>query len=708
MRAKLNQWDYLIVTASNEAQAQAYESQLKIRQDLGLLGSVRNVIVVADPGGKRIGSGGSTLYCLMEVVSRELEQDPNAADRDVWEEVLRSLRILIVHGGGDSRRLPAYGPCGKIFVPVPRESDVVVPLTLFDRQLPTYLALPEPAADVGQVVITSGDVLLRFEPSEAEFATEGVTGLACYAPPEQASKHGVFCSGQADRVRLYLQKPSVAEQKKEGALDAYGQACLDIGVMNFDGRTAVKLLRLFGARAGKEGKLALGGNLGRAVTERGLDFYREICCAMGSEADRSRHVKSAQQSGSKWNTMLLGRLFEACSSVPFSMRLLKHCDFLDFGTSRAIISSGVRLLQEDRGASGLQTFLDMNNEILDGGTVTGASSWVEGCRISRPLTLGGENVVVGVDIDEPISLPPSACLDVIKGRRPDGRSVWFVRCYCLDDTFKETIEEGGSFCGIDVFGWLQAVGAGAEDIWDADLAVAKRSMWNARMFPAVRTRTEYKQWLWMLDPTGACETDFKAWRKTERYNLEQILALADHSDFYKRREKIRGTLIRQSLRQVFRPQSGFSSSELAYLLNGAEDLTACVSEILAAAHWHFRNSYSGDAESLVFPRVIHTLGSALIELYQRTDPLLSTVLPGLKRLLRPAEREWLLSLGLELKPGSSIVRWARRAQAVAFESLESTSSGRVRRPALIWAEAGQIRRPTRSNTAVVSSTLRSI
>ncbi|MHC4680071.1 MAG: fucose pyrophosphorylase domain-containing protein, partial [Planctomycetota bacterium] len=85
-----------------------------------------------------------------------------------------------------------------------------------------------------------------------------------------------------------------------------------------------------------------------------------------------------------------------------------------------------------------------------------------------------------------------------------------------------------------------------------------------------------------------------------------------------------------------------------------------------------RNSYSGDAESLVFPRVIHTLGSALIELYERTDPLLSTVLPGLKRLLRPAEREWLLSLGLELKPGSSIVRWARRAQAVAFESLEST------------------------------------
>ena len=698
VRAKLNQWDYLIVTASNDAQAGAYESQLRLRQNLGLLGSVRNVIVVADPGGKRIGSGGSTLYCLMEVLRRALHGRLGAAKPDEWEEVLRNLRILILHAGGDSRRLPAYGPCGKIFVPVPCESDVVVPLSLFDRQLPTYLALPEPAADVGQVVITSGDVLLRFEPSEAQFAAEGVTGLACYAPPEQASKHGVFCRGPADKVRLYLQKPSVAQQRQEGAIDAYGQTCLDIGVMNFDGRTAVTLLKLFGARPTGNGKLALGGTLGRAVTERGLDFYREICCAMGAEARKSRHYESAMQSGSKWNETLLGKLFEALSPVPLSMRLLKRCDFLDFGTSRAIIRSGIRLLQEDRGASHLQTFLDINNEILDGGTVTGTSSWVEGCRISSSLTLGGENVVVGVDIDEPISLPPGACLDVIRGKNPRGRSVWFVRCYNLDDTFKQTMAEGGSFCGIDVFEWLKAVGAKAQDLWEADVPPAKRSLWNARMFPAVRAQTEYKRWLWMLDPAGACDADLRAWRTTERYNLEQILALADHSDFYKRRERIRGKLIRQSLWQMVRPQSGLSSSELACLLSGADDSAACVSEILATAHWHFRNSSSGQTESLVFPRVIHTLGSALIELYRETDPLFSHVLPGLKRLLSPAQRQWLVSLGLDLKPRASVVRWARRAQEVAFESLESAivASGSkeqtrprsaLRSDEIVWARA---------------------
>jgi hypothetical protein len=86
---------------------------------------------------------------------------------------------------------------------------------------------------------------------------------------------------------LYLQKPSVAKQKENGAIDTYGQSCLDIGVMNFDAATAVKILKVFGTSTNKQGKLVLSGEMGRAVLERGLDFYREICCAMGSEASKS-------------------------------------------------------------------------------------------------------------------------------------------------------------------------------------------------------------------------------------------------------------------------------------------------------------------------------------------------------------------------------------------------------------------------------------
>ena len=297
-------WDYLIITASNDAQAAGYRQQLDLRLQLGLLGEVANVLVVADPGGKRVGSGGSTLCCLMEVLERGLGDD--ISDTGRFGEVLSGLRILIIHAGGDSKRLPAYGPCGKIFVPVPGESDSCLPVTLFDRQLPRFLALPAPDPGVGQTVITSGDIMLRFDPEQVSFDKPGLTGLGCYADPAQAANHGVYCRGdQVGRVTRFLQKPTPQQQLTLGATDHYGQSVLDIGVMNFDADTAVRLLEIFGVRCNDDGGLKLTGQMGQAVMDRGLDFYREICCGMGSKVSLAHHVSMAQASGSAWDEVLL-------------------------------------------------------------------------------------------------------------------------------------------------------------------------------------------------------------------------------------------------------------------------------------------------------------------------------------------------------------------------------------------------------------------
>ena len=96
MQTGINQWDYLIVTASNQAQAKAYESQLKIRRQLGLLSDVREVMVVADPDGRRVGSGGSTLYCLMEVLASQLDRQLSASGPEDWRKVLEKLPINIL------------------------------------------------------------------------------------------------------------------------------------------------------------------------------------------------------------------------------------------------------------------------------------------------------------------------------------------------------------------------------------------------------------------------------------------------------------------------------------------------------------------------------------------------------------------------------------------------------------------------------------
>ena len=271
-------WDYLILTAANQAQAEEYQRQLDIREKLHLLGNVREWLVVADPEGKRVGSGGSTIWCLLEVLNRELSADPRRVGQPAaWADVLRRLRILIIHAGGDARRLPAYGPCGKIFMPLPGRCESALGVTLFDRQLPIYAGLPPPASPVGQVVITAGDVLLEFSPQDVDLASNGLTGVACSATPELAAKHGVYCLGAGGSVRRFLQKPSPAEQRQQGAVDNYGRSTLDVGVFSFDADVALTLLELCGVSEGPAGRLSWQGPIAEGILGHGLDFYREIC-----------------------------------------------------------------------------------------------------------------------------------------------------------------------------------------------------------------------------------------------------------------------------------------------------------------------------------------------------------------------------------------------------------------------------------------------
>src|SRR4051794_23844897 len=115
MTAIQRPWDYLVVTASNDLQADAYRAQIELRRSIGQLTQIRCLMVVADLDGRRIGSGGSTIDCLRQVVAQEREASPS----EPADAILRRLRILILHAGGDSRRLPAYSPCGKLFVPLP-------------------------------------------------------------------------------------------------------------------------------------------------------------------------------------------------------------------------------------------------------------------------------------------------------------------------------------------------------------------------------------------------------------------------------------------------------------------------------------------------------------------------------------------------------------------------------------------------------------
>ena len=91
-------WDYFVLTASHERQAEAYRMQLDLRRRLGLLAGVGEAMVVPDPGGQRIGSGGSTVLCLCRVLETHLPADAVMVHQGWWHHsgsvnVLTETRI---------------------------------------------------------------------------------------------------------------------------------------------------------------------------------------------------------------------------------------------------------------------------------------------------------------------------------------------------------------------------------------------------------------------------------------------------------------------------------------------------------------------------------------------------------------------------------------------------------------------------------------
>ena len=100
-------WDVVVVTAVDKKQLVAYELQIEAKLGRGELPKGVVYKVVSDPAGPKIGNGGATLHAVEEL------------ERDLGQEFLSQCRILMLHAGGFSQRLPSASVLGKIFTAVP-------------------------------------------------------------------------------------------------------------------------------------------------------------------------------------------------------------------------------------------------------------------------------------------------------------------------------------------------------------------------------------------------------------------------------------------------------------------------------------------------------------------------------------------------------------------------------------------------------------
>ena len=212
----MSPFDTIVITAADEAQAACFRIQAKAFA--GVLAP--RICVIPDPGGRRVGTLGSTVNVLKRVPCRG--------------------RTLICHCGGFSKRLPACAASGKVFAPVARTATGVT--TLFERIVRNMARLDLPRTGA---LVVCGDVAPDFNFASCDFSRPGVTGVAYLDTLARGSRHGVYVPRRAQGLSPvvgFLQKPAPAESRRAGAVFR-GKVAVDTGILWLDTRVCAKLAR---------------------------------------------------------------------------------------------------------------------------------------------------------------------------------------------------------------------------------------------------------------------------------------------------------------------------------------------------------------------------------------------------------------------------------------------------------------------------------
>lgn len=351
-----------------------------------------------DPVGHRLGSGGGTDWLLRACY----EHDHSEASFDQW---LASERRLLLHAGGQSRRLPSYAPSGKILTPIPVyrwERGQRLSQDLLSLQVPLYQKIMDAAPSSVHTMIVSGDVLIRATQPLLPIPDADVICYGLWLSADIAKDHGVFVSSREtpDVLKCMLQKPSVETLSQLSEQHLY---LTDIGVWLLSDK-AVKLLM---DHSEKEAEIV------------NYDLYGEFGCALGTDPG----VKDT-----------------ALNELKVVVLPLPGGEFYHFGTSHELLSSTLaiqNLVNDQREimhhSNKPHPAMFVQNAVIKVKiTSENQNLWAENCWIGAHWHLSRENIITGVpENDWHISLDEGQCVDIV----PIADNQWVVRPYHYYDKF---------------------------------------------------------------------------------------------------------------------------------------------------------------------------------------------------------------------------------------------------------------------------------
>ena len=351
-----------------------------------------------DPVGHRLGSGGGTAWLLSQA----------CGDQSSFDNWLSQEKRILVHAGGQSRRLPSYAVSGKILMPVPVfrwERGQRLSQTLLDLQLPLYQQMMAMAPESIHTMVVSGDVYIRATQPLQPIPDADVVCYGLWLPASTAKNHGVFVSSRRTPTVLkqMLQKPSVETLNELQKEHFY---LTDIGVWMLSDRAVELLMK-------KSGYSRQSGASG--LTE--YDLYGQFGCTLGTDPT----IDDPE----------LRELKVAILPLPGG-------EFYHFGTSREMISSTLavqNLVSDQREIMHLDRkphpSIFVQNAVTEiPFTEENTNIWIENSYVGPKWHLTHDHVITGVPRNDwDIHLEPGECIDVV----PVGDSDYEVRRYQMTD-----------------------------------------------------------------------------------------------------------------------------------------------------------------------------------------------------------------------------------------------------------------------------------
>ena len=364
-----------------------------------------------DPIGHRLGSGGGTSWLLMEAMKGD--------EAETFDEWLAKEKRILVHAGGQSKRLPSYAVSGKVLMPLPVfrwERGQKLSQNLLSVQLPLYEKMMQMAPDNIHTMIVSGDVLIRATQPLQAIPQADVVCYGLWLDASVAKNHGVFVSDRRSPsvLKQMLQKPSV---KTLSELQKDHFYLTDIGVWMLSDK-AVRLLmeRSIVGNPRETRETRMTGNYSPSDFKE-YDLYSEFGCALGTDPS----IPDSE-----------------LSELSVAIVPLSGGEFYHFGTSKEMISSTLRLqnlVNDQREIMHLDrkphpSIFVQNAVTKIPFTEENTNIWVENSYIGEKWHLTHDHVITGVpENDWEISLEPGECIDVV----PVGDSDYEIRRYHIDE-----------------------------------------------------------------------------------------------------------------------------------------------------------------------------------------------------------------------------------------------------------------------------------